>query len=70
MDGTEKTRRVTRILSHSSNQQVGLYDTQGNVFEWIWERFGDYELRTITDPFHFEVPLVEVYTRPIKGGLT
>ena len=42
----------------------GLYDTQGNVFEWIWERFGDYELRTVTDPFHFEVPLVEVYTRP------
>ena len=46
----------------------GLYDTQGNVFEWIWERFGDYELRATTDPFHFEVPLVEVYTRPIKGG--
>ncbi len=46
----------------------GLYDTRGNVFEWIWERFGDYELRTVTDPFHFEVPLIEVYTRPIKGG--
>lgn len=46
----------------------GLYDTKGNVFEWIWERFGDYELTSVTDPFHFEVPLVEVYTRPIKGG--
>ena len=46
----------------------GLYDMRGNVFEWIWERFGDYELTSVTDPFHFEVPLVEVYTRPIKGG--
>ena len=46
----------------------GIHDTQGNVFEWIWERFGDYEQITVTDPFHFEVPLVEVYTRPIKGG--
>lgn len=48
--------------------QWGLYDMRGNVFEWIWERFGDYEQRSVTDPFHFEVPLVEVYTRPIKGG--
>ena len=46
----------------------GLYDTKGNVFEWIWERFGDFELQSVTDPFHFEIPLVEVYTRPIKGG--
>ena len=46
----------------------GLYDTRGNVFEWVWERFGDYQAKKVTDPFHFEIPLVEVYTRPIKGG--
>ena len=46
----------------------GLYDMQGNVFEWIWERFARHHTKSVTDPFDYEVPIYEVYTRPIKGG--
>lgn len=48
--------------------EFGLYDMQGNLHEWIWERFGEFESRIITDPIDYDIPIPSLYTRPIKGG--
>ena len=48
--------------------ELGLYDMQGNLHEWIWERFGEFESRVITDPIDYDIPIPSLYTRPIKGG--
>lgn len=52
-------------LSPNSN---GLFDTQGNLHEWIWERFGDFESTNPVDPITYDKPIPSTYTRPIKGG--
>ena len=46
----------------------GIFDTQGNLHEWIWERFGEFESNEATDPISYEIPIPSLYTRPIKGG--
>ena len=28
----------------------GLYDTHGNVWEWVWDRYGPYPNNTVTNP--------------------
>ena len=48
--------------------KYGLFDMQGNLQEWIWERFGEFESRMITNPIDYEIPIPSLYTRPIKGG--
>ena len=30
----------------------GVFDTQGNLHEWIWERFGEFESTEATDPIN------------------
>ncbi len=64
-DNSQGTSHPTGVLSAN---KWGLYDMRGNVYEWTWERFGDHQQRSIVDPFVYEVPISEVYTRPIKGG--
>ena len=47
---------------------IGLYDMTGNLFEWTWERYALYRHSAVTDPFRYEEPIPNLYTRPIKGG--
>ena len=47
---------------------IGLFDMEGNLHEWIWERFGEFEQTSITDPMTYDIPIPSNYTRPIKGG--
>jgi formylglycine-generating enzyme required for sulfatase activity len=42
----------------------GLYDTMGNVWEWTWDRYGEYPVRRTTDPMG---PTTGA-SRSIRGG--
>ena len=55
-------------VGQKEHNSFGVFDTQGNLHEWIWERFGEFESDEVTDPITYEVPIPSVYTRPIKGG--
>ena len=55
------------VASKRANPQ-GLFDTQGNLHEWIWERFGEFRSPHVYDPMTYEIPIPELHTRPIKGG--
>ena len=59
--------RVHAVATREPNE-IGLFDMSGNVFEWTWERYAAYRSTQVTDPFHFEVLIPQIYTRPIKGG--
>ena len=41
---------------------------QGNVFEWVWERYGGFDRGMVRDPFENEVGFKFDFNRPIKGG--
>ena len=56
------------MVGQKEPNSFGVFDTQGNLHEWIWERFGEFESNEATDPITYEVPIPSVYTRPIKGG--
>ncbi len=64
-DNANDTTHPTGMLPAN---KWGLFDMQGNVYEWTWERFGDHQQQAVVDPFEYETPISEVYTRPIKGG--
>ena len=55
-------------VARKQPNELGLFDMQGNLHEWIWERFGEFESRVITDPIDYDIPIPSLYTRPIKGG--
>ena len=54
-------------LALQNPMRFGVFDTQGNLHEWIWERFGEFESNEATDPISYEIPIPSLYTRPIKG---
>jgi formylglycine-generating enzyme required for sulfatase activity len=43
----------------------GLYDLYGNVWEWVWDYFGEYPNREVTDPSE---PLNRLVPRVRRGG--
>ena len=62
-DGTatdSKTHEVKRKLANSYD----LYDMSGNVGEWCWDRYGDYENASVSDPSGAE----SGNSRIIRGG--
>jgi sulfatase modifying factor 1 len=40
----------THAVAHKAPNAYGLYDMSGNVWEWVWDRYGEYPLETVTDP--------------------
>jgi len=56
------------LVGLKSANNIGVFDMEGNLHEWIWERFGEFEQTKVTDPMTHDIPIPSMYTRPIKGG--
>jgi formylglycine-generating enzyme required for sulfatase activity len=57
-------RRTAEVGSYPSNAW-GLYDMHGNVSEWCWDLFDDYNPADLTDP---QGPSSALYNRRINRG--
>ena len=64
----ENANNQPHPVAKKEPNSLGLFDTQGNLHEWIWERFGEFESNMVTDPLEYDIPIPSLYTRPIKGG--
>jgi uncharacterized protein (TIGR02996 family) len=59
----ENRRKTIPVGSFSANVW-GLFDMHGNVWQWCWDRFGDYPVNEVTDP----QGLSTVNYRVLRGG--
>ena len=57
--------RQTHPVGQKKPNGVGLYDMSGNVWEWVWDRVGDYSSGSQTDPTG---PDGEAADRVYRGG--
>lgn len=64
----ENSNAQPHAVGSKAPNRLGLFDMEGNLHEWIWERFGEFQHSTVTDPINYDVPIPSIYTRPIKGG--
>ena len=54
----------TRSVGKKNANGFGLYDMRGNVLEWVWDCYGDYEEQAVTDPLGPDSPSFRV----CRGG--
>lgn len=57
-------RQTTVAVNSFSPNKWGLYNMHGNVGEWVWDYYGDYETGEQTDPAGAESGTLRVY----RGG--
>lgn len=54
----------SRPAGNKASNQIGVYDMSGNVFEWCWDRYGNYTSDSLTDPAGPDAG----DTRVLRGG--
>ncbi len=59
-----KYRQTTIAVGSFSPNKWGLYDCHGNVNEWCWDHYGEYDLENTNDPTGPETGTRHVY----RGG--
>lgn len=57
-------RQTTVAVDSFSPNAWGLYNMHGNVSEWVWDYYGDYETEAVTDPVGPATGNLKVY----RGG--
>jgi formylglycine-generating enzyme required for sulfatase activity len=63
LEGSEKTMAVGQKLAN----ELGLYDMSGNVYQWCWDKFGNYPSSAQTDYEGFSGPTTTLYFI-VRGG--
>jgi formylglycine-generating enzyme required for sulfatase activity len=47
---TDNSNGASHEVGKKKANDLGIYDLSGNVWEWLWDWFGDYEDKAQTDP--------------------
>ena len=60
----QNSQRNTHPCASKPPNQFGLYDMQGNAWEWCWDWYGDYTKNAVKDPQGPETGTVRI----LRGG--